>query len=207
MSRARGAKARGLARCAPVWHHDGRRAAVGGGCPTRAFHRLAAFPRARVRKTVLAYGIAGGVLIVALRLAEYRFLVVEHALEVYGGVVAAIFAALGLWLGLRLTRPAATVVVREVPVQVPVTVHVEVPVPIREPFVVDPAALERLGITGREHEILALIAAGLSNREIGERLYVSENTVKTHASRLFTKLGARRRTEAVQRAKAAGILA
>ena len=153
---------------------------------------------ARVRKTVFVYGVAAGLLILALRLAEYRLLVVEHALEVYGGVVAVLFTALGLWLGLRLTRPSPTVIVREVPV----------PIPVRDsgPFVPDAAALERLAITSREHEILQLIAAGLSNREIAERLYVSENTVKTHAGRVFTKLDARRRTQAVQRAKAAGIL-
>ncbi len=78
--------------------------------------------------------------------------------------------------------------------------------PRLDPFVADVAALERLGITGREHEILQLIAAGLSTREIAERLFVSENTVKTHASRVLEKLGARRRTQAVQAAKEAGIL-
>lgn len=56
----------------------------------------------------------------------------------------------------------------------------------------------KLAITPRELEILGWIAAGLSNREIAERLFVSENTVKTHSSRLFDKLGARRRTQAVQ---------
>jgi ATP/maltotriose-dependent transcriptional regulator MalT len=73
--------------------------------------------------------------------------------------------------------------------------------------VFDKAKLEKLGITPREHQILTLIAAGLSNREIAERLFVSENTVKTHSSRLFEKLNARRRTQAVQIAKEAGIIA
>jgi ATP/maltotriose-dependent transcriptional regulator MalT len=76
-----------------------------------------------------------------------------------------------------------------------------------EPFVFDRAKLEKFGITPREHQILTLIAAGLSNREIAERLFVSENTVKTHSSRLFEKLNARRRTQAVQLAKEAGIIA
>ena len=151
-----------------------------------------------MRKTVLAYGLLGGVVIVALRLVEYRFLVVEHALEVYGGVVALLFTSLGVWLGLRLTRPATTVVVKEV------VVHA--PPPPAGPFVPDAAALVRLGITSREHEILELIAAGLSNREIAERLFVSENTVKTHTSRVLAKLDARRRTQAVQRAKEKGLI-
>jgi DNA-binding NarL/FixJ family response regulator len=67
--------------------------------------------------------------------------------------------------------------------------------------------LEAFGITPREHEILTLIAAGLSNREIAEKLFLSENTVKTHSSRLFEKLNARRRTQAVQIAKQSGLIA
>jgi ATP/maltotriose-dependent transcriptional regulator MalT len=81
-----------------------------------------------------------------------------------------------------------------------------VPVATDAPFATNGASVERLGLTPRELEILGLIAEGLSTREIAERLYVSENTVKTHASRLFAKLGARRRTQAVQLAKEAGLL-
>jgi ATP/maltotriose-dependent transcriptional regulator MalT len=87
-------------------------------------------------------------------------------------------------------------VVREVPV----------PMPANGPFVVNAASVERLGVTPRELEILRLIADGLSNREIAERLYVSENTVKTHSANLFAKLNARRRTQAVQIAKEAGVI-
>ncbi|HYH78632.1 MAG TPA: response regulator transcription factor [Longimicrobium sp.] len=157
-----------------------------------------------MKKTVLIYGILGGVLIALLKLVEYRFLVIEHSLEIYGGIVALLFSGLGIWLGLKLTRSRETVVVREVPV------HVEVPVPVRaraaDPFARDEARLKQLGITPRELEILEAMAAGLSNREIAERLFVSENTVKTHAARLFDKLSARRRTQAVQRAKEAGLI-
>jgi NarL family two-component system response regulator LiaR len=148
-----------------------------------------------MRKTILVYGLIGGILIVVLKLVEYRFLVVEHSLEIYGGLVAVIFAILGIWLGLKLTR------VKEVRIEVPV------PVPAAEPFVVDQARLDALGITPREYEILGLIAAGLSNREIAQKLFVSENTVKTHSSRLFEKLDAKRRTQVVQRAKEAGLIA
>lgn len=155
-----------------------------------------------MKKTVLIYGLLGGVLVAVLKLVEYRFLVVEHAVEIYAGIVAAIFAALGIWLGLTLTRPKDRVVVREVPVEV----RVEVPVRAGEPFVADPDSVRRLGITPRELEILEAIAAGLSTREIAERLFVSENTVKTHASRVMAKLDARRRTQAVQIAKEAGLI-
>ncbi|HEV8123332.1 MAG TPA: response regulator transcription factor [Gemmatimonadales bacterium] len=142
-----------------------------------------------MRKHVLLYGLLGGVLIAGLKLIEYRWLVVEHSVEIYGGLVAAVFAGLGIWLGLKLTRRTETVVVREVMVAAPAA------------FVRDQGKLESLGITPRELEILELIAEGLSNKEIAARVFVSENTVKTHSSRVFDKLGARRRTQAVQLGK------
>ena len=145
-----------------------------------------------MKKTVLIYGLLGGVLIAVLKIVEFRFLVIEHSLEIYGGIVAALFSALGIWLGLKLTRTRE--IVREVPV------------PVSGPFERDQARVEQLGITPRELEILEAMAAGFSNREIAERLFVSENTVKTHAGRLFGKLSAQRRTQAVQRAKEAGII-
>lgn len=149
-----------------------------------------------MRRTVLVYGLIGAALTVALKLAEYRFLVVEHSLELYGGLVALLFAALGIWLGAKLARPVERVVVREVPA----------PAAPEPPFRANAASVERLGVTPRELEILGLIAEGLSTREMAERLFVSENTVKTHSSRLFAKLGARRRTQAVQLAKEAGLV-
>ena len=156
-----------------------------------------------MKKTVLLYGLLGGVLIAALKLIEYRYLVLEHSMEIYGGIIALIFAGLGIWLGLKLTRPKETIVTREVPVRV----EVPVPVPAGAPFQRNDERVEQLGITPRELEILEAIASGLSNREIAERLFVSENTVKTHTSRLFDKLSARRRTQAVQRAKEEGLIA
>jgi NarL family two-component system response regulator LiaR len=153
-----------------------------------------------VKKIVLVYGLLGGVLIAALKLIEYRFLVVEHSIELYGGFVALLFSALGIWLGLKLTRTHEAVVVKEVPVAV------EPPASNNGAFVPNTARQQELGITRRELEILQLIAAGLSNREIAERLYVSENTVKTHSGRVFGKLNAKRRTQAVQRGKEAGLI-
>jgi DNA-binding CsgD family transcriptional regulator len=140
-------------------------------------------------KHALLYGLVGGVLIAGLKAIEYRWLVIQHSFEIYGGIVAAVFAAVGIWLGRKLTRTTEKVVVREVPIPAPAE------------FVRDEARLAALGITPRELEILELIAQGLSNKEIAERVFVSENTVKTHSSRVFDKLGARRRTQAVQLGK------
>lgn len=142
-----------------------------------------------MRKQVVVFGLVGGFLIALLRFIEYRWLIVQHSWEIYGGLIAALFAAVGIWLGLKLTRPVERVVVKEVLVPAPLT------------FVRDDARVGSLGLTARELEILGLMAEGLSNREIAERLFVSENTVKTHSSRVFEKLGARRRTQAVQRGK------
>ena len=155
-----------------------------------------------MKKTVLVYGIVGGLLIAALNLIEYRFLILEHSLEIYGGLVAVLFSAVGIWLGLKLTRTRETVIVREVPVPF----EVQVPVHVSGPFVRNETKLQQLGITPRELEILEALASGESNREIAGRLNVSENTVKTHTSRVFDKLSARRRTQAVQRAKEAGLI-
>ena len=143
-----------------------------------------------MKKTVLLYGLIGGLAIAVLKVVEYRFLVIEHSIEIYGGLVALLFAGLGIWLGLKLTRPK--VILKEVPVS--------------GPFVLNEARLAELGITPRELEILTQIAAGMSNREIAAKLFVSENTVKTHAASVFDKLQAKRRTQAVQIAKSSGLI-
>lgn len=143
----------------------------------------------------LIYGICGGALIVVLKLLEFRFLVVERAVEIYGGLIALLFAGVGIWLGLKLTKNKEVLIVREVPVPA-----------VPQPFALNEERLKDLGITKRELEILELMAQGMSNREIAEKLFVSENTVKTHSSRLFDKLSARRRTQAVQIGKDMGLI-
>ena len=147
-----------------------------------------------MKRHVLIYGLIGGFVIAVLKWTEYRFLVIEHSVEIYGGLIAATFAILGIWVGLKLTRPQERIVLKEVPV------------PAGQPFVPDEKKREDLGITRRELDILELMAQGMSNREIAEKLFVSENTVKTHSSRVFDKLGAKRRTQAVQLGKEFGLL-
>lgn len=152
-----------------------------------------------MKRQVLIYGLIGGILITALKWTEYRYLVIEHSFEIYGALTAVIFAALGIWLGRKLSNRRQVVyeqVIREV--HVPAS-----PGPV---FTLNEQRREELAITPRELEVLGLIANGLSNREIAARLFVSENTIKTHSSRVFDKLGARRRTQAVQLAKDHGLL-
>jgi len=145
-------------------------------------------------KQVALYGVVGGVLIALLKLIEYKHFVNEYPSEIYGGLIAIIFTVLGIYFGLRWTRAREVVVIREVPVR------------MDGPFVLDAGKLKEVGLTAREHEILALIAQGLSNREIGEKLFVSENTVKTHSSRLFEKMQVNRRVQAVQKGKELGLI-
>lgn len=150
-----------------------------------------------MRRHILLYGVVGGLAITVLQLIQYKWLILAHSAEVYAALVGVLFVTLGIWLGRRLTRPAERVVetVREVLVEVPATSAVR-----------DEAQIAVLGLTPRELEILTLIAAGLSNREIAERAFVSENTVKTHSSRVFDKLGVQRRTQAAQRARELGLV-
>jgi len=139
-----------------------------------------------MRKTILIYGVALAALTGILKFIEYRFFVRDLSLEFYLGLVAILFAGLGVWAGLRLTR-------RKVVIASP-------------DFKLNEPELQRLGISKREYEVLELMAQGLSNQEIADKLFVSLNTVKTHSSNLFMKLDARRRTQAVRRAKEFGLL-
>ncbi len=151
-----------------------------------------------MKRHVLIYGILGGILVTVLQWSEYRFLIIEHSEEIYVGLIAAIFAALGIWLGIRLNATRQKTPLSEPPAQQPRS----------EPalFVPNEKKREDLSLTRRELEILELIAQGMSNREIAGKLYVSENTVKTHCSRAFDKLGAKRRTQAVQLGKEFGLI-
>src|SRR5881392_23350 len=116
-------------------------------------------------KSIILYGVAIAVLMGILKYAEYRFYVRDLSLELYLGSVAVIFVGLGVWVGRRLTR-------------------VRVITPESE-FKVGEADLKKLGITKREYEVLGLIARGLSNKEIADKLFVTTSTVKTHTSNLF----------------------
>ncbi len=132
-------------------------------------------------RTVLLYGISLAALVAILKYIEYRFIVRDMSMEIYIGIIAVMFTALGIWAGPRLTRRKVVLV---------------------DPnFVLNESELQRRGISKREHEVLELMAKGHSNQEIADKLFVSVNTVKTHLSNLFLKLEAARRTQAIQRAK------
>jgi DNA-binding CsgD family transcriptional regulator len=154
-----------------------------------------------MKRHVFIFGLVGGLLIAILQYFKYRFVIIEYSVEIYGALVAILFATFGIWLGLRISRRRESTreaVVREVPVPPEAS-------GLRS-FTPNKATQQTLGITARELEILTLVARGFSNREIGTQLFVSENTVKTHCAHAFEKLVAARRTQAVQRCKELGLL-
>ena len=136
-----------------------------------------------MKKTILLYSLAIAAAALVLQWLEYQYTVRRFSSEIYIGVIALAFTGLGVWVGLRLTPKRGP-----------------------QPFEQNHAAIRSLGISEREFEVLELLASGCTNREIAEKLFVSPNTVKTHLSHLYEKLEVRRRTQAVQRARALEVI-
>lgn len=133
-----------------------------------------------MKRSILIYGLGVAAAALALQWLELRYAVRTLSTEIYIALIAVVFTVLGIWVGNRLTgRPAAPF----------------------EPFARNTQALEYLGITERELEVLELLAEGHTNQGIATRLFVSPNTVKTHLARLYEKLEVSRRTQAVQKAR------
>jgi DNA-binding CsgD family transcriptional regulator len=135
-------------------------------------------------RTIILYAIALAVALAALEWLQARYAVRAVSSELYIGVLALAFTALGIWAGRRLTpHPAPT-----------------------GPFERNAAAIRALGLTARECEILDLLASGRSNKELARSLGISPNTVKTHVAGLYGKLGVDRRIRAVEEARALALI-
>ena len=133
---------------------------------------------------MLIYGFALAAGAAGLQWIEYQLWARTQPGAIYVALVASAFLALGIWVGVRLFRRESR----------------------PETFTPNERAQASLGITGREREVLQLLAAGRSNKEIARDLGLSPNTVKTHVARLFEKLGVARRTEAIGLARELGIV-
>lgn len=160
----------------------------------------------RINRHTIVYGISLALLMILMKWLEYRYMIIDHATDVYIGFIALIFTSLGIWLALKLSKPKTKTVI----VEKEVIVHTPTPT---EPgqraagdFTVNEKELQKSGISGRELEVLQLMAEGCSNQEIAGRLFVSLNTIKTHSSKLFEKLDVRRRTQAVDKARKMGLI-
>jgi DNA-binding CsgD family transcriptional regulator len=137
-------------------------------------------------RSLVIYGLALALLLFLLKWLEWKFIVLDHALELYSGALALVFTGLGVWLALRLAKPKVKTVVVAPPV-------------------VDGTAAARWGLSTRELEVLQLMGEGLTNQEIATRLFVSLNTIKTHAANIYAKLDVRSRTQAIAKARLPGI--
>ncbi|MBX2844403.1 MAG: LuxR C-terminal-related transcriptional regulator [Flammeovirgaceae bacterium] len=142
-----------------------------------------------MKKTILIYGLVVALLVVVLKVLEFKYFIRNLSVEVYIGVVAVLFVSLGIWLGGKVNVSKKT----------------NEKVSFKTPEL-NTDLVKKLGISKREYEVLKLISTGYSNQEIAEKLFISLSTVKTHSSNLFFKLDVKRRTQAIQRAKELNIL-
>jgi DNA-binding CsgD family transcriptional regulator len=148
-------------------------------------------------KLVLIYGITMAALIFLLKWLELRFIIINHSFEIYIGLIALLFTALGIWLAIKLTKPKVRTVIIEKPVYISPS----------ETFELNEQLIRKLNLSNRELEVLNLMANGLSNQEIAAQLYLSLNTVKTHSSNLFEKMEVKSRTQAIEKARRLSIIA
>lgn len=138
-------------------------------------------------KHIVTYGLTLAILVFVLKLLQWKFLIVDNAIDIYVGLVAVFFTVLGIWVARQLIKPKVKTVI----------VEKEVP----EKFEINETELQKLNLSTREYEVLQLLAKGHSNTEISEQLFLSVSTIKTHVSNLFTKMDVKNRTQATEKAK------
>ena len=138
-------------------------------------------------KHIVVYGLTLAILVFVLKLLQWKFLIVDNAIDIYVGLVAVFFTVLGIWVARQLIKPQVE------------TVIVEKVVP--EKYEINETELQKLNLSTREYEVLQLLAKGYSNTEISEQLFLSVSTIKTHVSNLFTKMDVKNRTQAAEKAK------
>ena len=142
-----------------------------------------------MRPIIIGFGLLILSLLILFRIAEVNFIQGNVKLEIIVAIAAVIFFVAGLYINHRNTLQEQNT-----------TQQAE------HRGVIDFEALKRSGLTNREHEVLIKMAAGMSNQEIAQSLFLSESTVKTHVSNILFKLDAKRRTQAIQVAKQKNIV-
>jgi NarL family two-component system response regulator LiaR len=143
-------------------------------------------------KKFIIYGVVLAVATIALQILQYKMVIINHSLELYGAALALIFTIVGIIAGRKLTRPKQVIVEKTVTISVSGKT---------EDFILNEQLLKNLNISKREFEILELMSQGYSNQQIADKAYISISTVKTHTSNLFMKLDVSRRTQAVVKAR------
>jgi ATP/maltotriose-dependent transcriptional regulator MalT len=164
-----------------------------------------------MKKTLLTYGLFLGIISIILKTTEYWFWVKLNTFDLYGILLALIFLGVGLWLGSRFTgknRQSNSLTAENSENTYGTSRESREGILNTEKaaILIDEKAPENLGISKREYEVLALLGTGMSNQEIADALFISQNTVKTHTSRLFEKLEVKNRTQAILKSKELGII-
>jgi len=147
-------------------------------------------------KEILMYAISMALLLLLLKWLEAHFIIFNYRLDFFVGAIAILFTVLGIWLARKLTKPKVETHIIEKEVYIQPSIQKEI----------NQNEIEKLGISKRELDVLNLMALGLSNEEIAEKLFVSLNTIKTHSSNIFSKLDVKRRTQAAEKAKRLNII-
>lgn len=145
-------------------------------------------------KESIGFGLSIAMLFFILRWFEIRYLILSQQYDIYFGLIAFVFTLLGIWLAKQLIELKT------------VWIEKEIAVPSTGSFEINQFEINTRKISKRELEVLELIVTGKSNEEIAEALFVSLNTIKTHTANLYQKLEAKRRTQAIEKAKSLGIL-
>ena len=131
-----------------------------------------------MKKTIFIFAALIIALLLLFQISKYRVITGRSKIEMIIAIIAVIFFVVGIVMQKKLFATSKD-----------------------ESIKIDHAKIEELQISKREYEVLLEVANGLSNKEIADKLFVSENTIKTHISNLFIKLNAKRRTQAIQIAK------
>jgi DNA-binding NarL/FixJ family response regulator len=143
------------------------------------------------RREILMYSVSLALVLFLLKWLEAHFIVLDYRLDLFIAAIAILFTALGIWLALKLVKPRVETRIIEKEVYRDASAQTEI----------NQQEIVKLGISKRELDVLNLMATGLSNEEIAAKLFIGLNTVKTHSSNLFLKLDAKRRTQAVEKAR------
>jgi len=131
-----------------------------------------------VKNIVLTFSALIIALLSLFKLSKYAYISGDLSIEVVIAIIAVIFFFIGVYMSRKSTSNT-----------------------ISEAGSVDEQKIAQLGLSKREYEVLLEISKGLSNKEIAKQLFLSESTIKTHVSNILVKLDAKRRTQAIQKAK------
>lgn len=144
-------------------------------------------------KHIILYGFSIAVLVFTLKWMKWKFLIIDHSVDIYIGLIAIFFTVLGIWIAFQLAKPKVTT---------PIVIEKEVP----QKFTLNTAELEKLNLSNREYEVLQLLSKGHSNAAIADELFISVSTVKTHVSNIFEKMNIASRTQAIEKARRLSII-